>query len=271
MGYASHAVDGRPVIRFTRNSVRIIAIGFPYPGPYLLVLWNGQLHFHSAISYEFFHSLCHVAHSDFQIYRAAVRVGGNMLEIDANLKENLELRSEDSCTFSIQKSSAEIVLYFLNGTEFGVLNNHASKALESLVRQSNLQFEAIASIQTIRETIGRVTKATDAVVRVNINVYGPRESCQEVGRYLSSQKLYLQRPDKLRAGSAYENPHVLSFADMQISSYENQFDVGGNRAPKLDDAETFRETISNVYSSLTRGAKLNKIEGDHRLKRSLLP
>jgi SWI/SNF-related matrix-associated actin-dependent regulator of chromatin subfamily A3 len=235
------------------------------------VLWNGQLHFNSAISYECFHRFCHVAHSDFQIYRAAVRVGGNMLEIDTKLKENLELRSEDSCTFSIRESSSEIELYFPNGTNFGVLNTHASNALESLVQQSSLQFEAIASIQSIRETIGRVTKATDAVVRVNINIYGPRESCQEVGRHLSSQKLYLQRPDKLRTGLTYENPHFLSFADMQISSYENQFDVGGNRAPKLDDGQKFRETISNVYSSLTRGAKLSKIEGDRRLKRTLLP
>jgi SWI/SNF-related matrix-associated actin-dependent regulator of chromatin subfamily A3 len=88
---------------------------------------------------------------------------------------------------------------------------------------------------------------------------------------LSSQELYLQRPDKLRIGSTYENPHFLSFSDMQISSYENQLDVGNNRAPKLDDAEKFRETISNVYSSLTRGAKLSKIEGDRRLKRTLLP
>jgi len=202
-----------------------------------------------------------------------------MLEIDAKLKESLQLRAEDSCRFIIRKSSteivsekvSEIVLYFLNGTEFGVLNTHASKALETLVQKSSLQFEAIGSIQTIRETIGRVTKATDAVVRVNINVYGPRESCQEVGRHLSSQKLYLQRPDKLQIGSTYENPHFLSFSDMQISSYENQLDVGSNRAPKLDDAEKFRETISNVYSSLTRGAKLRKIEGDRRLKRTLLP
>lgn len=194
-----------------------------------------------------------------------------MLEIDAKLKENLELRAEDLCKFNVRKSATEIVLYFLNGSEFGVLNNHASEALENLVQQSSLQFEALGSIQTIRETIGRVTKATDAVVRVNINVYGPRECCQEVGDYLSSHKLYLQRPDILRPGSTYGNPHVLSFSDMQISSYENQLDVGSNRAPKLDDDEKFGKMISNVYSSLTRGTKLSKIEGDRRLKRKLLP
>jgi SWI/SNF-related matrix-associated actin-dependent regulator of chromatin subfamily A3 len=205
-----------------------------------------------------------------QIYRVAVRVGGEMLEIDAKLKGNLDLRADDSCTFAVGKSLAQIVLRFPDGTEFGVLNGHASKALENLVQQSAFQFEAIGSVQTIRETIGRVTKAADAVVRVNINVYGPRESSKEVGRHLSSQKLYLQRPDKLRIGLTYENPHVLAFADMQISSFENCLDVGSNKVPKLDDAEKFRETISNVYSSLKRGANLNKVQGDRRLKRTLL-
>lgn len=194
-----------------------------------------------------------------------------MLQIDTKLKEELGIRAEDSCTFSLQKPLSEVVLCFLDGTEFGVLNMHASKALENLVDHSSLQFDAIGTIQTIRETIGRVTKATDAVVRVNINVYGPKESCREIGRHLSSQKLYLQRPDKLRTGSTYENPHVLSFSDMQISDYENQLDVGSNRAPKLHEPEKFKETISQVYSSLTRGSKLSKIEGDRRLKRTLLP
>jgi SWI/SNF-related matrix-associated actin-dependent regulator of chromatin subfamily A3 len=75
----------------------------------------------------------------------------------------------------------------------------------------------------------------------------------------------------LQIGSTYENPHALSFSDMQILSYENQLDVARNRPPRLDDTEGFKETISNVYSSLTRGAKLSKIEGDRRLKRTLLP
>ncbi len=211
------------------------------------------------------------AYSELQIYRVAVRVSGKMLEIDSKLKEHLEARDEDAYIFAVGKSPTQIVLKFPDGTEFGFLNGHASKALESLVLQPAFQFEAIGSVQAIRETIGRVTKAADAVVRVNINVYGPKESSKEIGRHLSSQKLYLQRPDKLRIGATYENPHALTFSDMQISSFENQLDVGSKRAPKLDDAEKFRETISNVYSSLTRGANLNKIEGDRRLKRTLLP
>jgi len=194
-----------------------------------------------------------------------------MLEIDAKLKIILNDRVDSSCGFDVSMLGAKVVLQFPDRTMFGALNDHASGALEDLVRQPNISFEAIGSVQTIRETIGRVTKAPDAVVRVNINIYGPKESKLEVGRHLSSQKLYLQRPDTLRIGSVYENPHVLSFSDLEISSYENQLDVQIERTLKRDDGERLRETISKVYSSLTRGTNLNKVEGDFRLKTTLLP
>jgi SWI/SNF-related matrix-associated actin-dependent regulator of chromatin subfamily A3 len=194
-----------------------------------------------------------------------------MLEMDAKLKGNFGYPNNDSCTFGIRQKPDQLALHFPDGKDFGVLNTHTSKGLEDLVQRPDLQFEAAGSVRAMLDTIGRVTKATDAVVRVNINVYGPRESGKEVGNHLTSHKLYLQRPDKLRIESKYENPHVLAFSDMETSSFENQLDVGSNRAPKLDDTQKFRETISNVYSSLTRGANLNKVEGDHRLKATLLP
>jgi hypothetical protein len=210
-----------------------------------------------------------------QIYRAAVRIGGNMVEMDAKLMANFDYRNNDSCTFGLKKSELgeQVILQFPDGSDFSILNNHIAKALDKLLERPSLQFEAICSIRPILETIGRVTKQADAVVRVNINVYGPKESSKEVGRHLTMEKVYLQRPDKLRAGTTYENPHILAFKDMQISSLQNQFDVGSSREGQLkldDDAEKFKETISNVYSSLTRGANLNKVEGDRRLKTKLL-
>lgn len=199
-----------------------------------------------------------------------------MLEVDAKLKGNFDYRNNDLSTFSIRrKPNAEkgdqLTLHFPDNAEFGILNNHASKALESLVQRPELQFEALGSIRNALEIIGRVNKATDALVRVNINVYGPKKSSKEIGRHLTEHKMYLQRPDKVRNGASYENPHVLAFSDLQISSNENQLDVGNNKTTKLDDdAQKFKETISNVYSSLTRGANLNKVEGDHRLRTELM-
>jgi SWI/SNF-related matrix-associated actin-dependent regulator of chromatin subfamily A3 len=193
-----------------------------------------------------------------------------MLDMEAKLKGSFDYRNNDSCKFGIRKKEEQTVLHFPDGTEFSVLNNHASKALETLLQRPTLEFEAIGSVQAILETIERVTKANDAVVRVSIHIYGPRESKEDIGNHLTNQKLYLQRPDKLRVGATYENPHFLSFADMQISSFENQLDVGNNRATKLDDPDKFRETISNVYASLTRGENLSREVGDRRLKTKLL-
>jgi SWI/SNF-related matrix-associated actin-dependent regulator of chromatin subfamily A3 len=194
-----------------------------------------------------------------------------MLDMEAKLKGSFDYRNNDSCKFGIRKKEEQLALHFADGTEFSLLNNHASKALETLLQRPTLEFDAMGSMQAILETIERVTKANDAVVRVNITIYGPRELKHEIGNHLTSQKLYLQRPDKLRVGAIYENPHFLSFADMQISSFENRLEVGNNRASKPDDLDKFRETISHVYASLTRGDHLNREEGDRRLKTILLP
>ena len=194
-----------------------------------------------------------------------------MIEMDAKLLAHFNYKTNDSCIFGLRKKEEQVILHFPDGSEFSVLNNHAAKALEKLVDRPALQFEAHGSVRTILETIGRVTKQADAVVRVNINVYGPKESSREVGRLLTDEKVYLQRPDKLRDGMTYKNPHVLGFADLQMEKMEIQLDVGNEKATKLDDVEKFKEAISNVYSSLTRGANLNKVEGDRRLKTTLLP
>jgi SWI/SNF-related matrix-associated actin-dependent regulator of chromatin subfamily A3 len=194
-----------------------------------------------------------------------------MLDVDAKLNADNRSPVNDYYTFSIEKSLTQLVLRFQDGTEFGHLNTHTSKALEGLTDQPSIQLDALGPTLTLRETIGRATKASDAVVRVNINVYGSKEASKEAGCHLSVHKVYLQRPDKQRPGTVYDNPHVLKFSDMQMSSPEYQLEITPHHILTRDDAEHFRKTISNVYASLTRGTKLNRIEGDRRLGTQLLP
>jgi SWI/SNF-related matrix-associated actin-dependent regulator of chromatin subfamily A3 len=196
---------------------------------------------------------------------------GNMLGVDTKLNSgNVSLGSE-YCTFGIVKSSTEIYLRFPDNSEFGLLNSHISKALLDLIDRPSIQFDAIASTLTLRETIGRAVKESDAVVRVDINVYGSTDASEAVGRHLSTHHVYLQRPDRKRPGSVYDNPHVLKFADMQMPSHEHQLELVVPRVSTSGDAEQFRQTVSKVYASLTRGTKLNRVEGDRRLGTQLLP
>lgn len=192
-----------------------------------------------------------------------------MLELDTKLKA--ANGSNDYCTFNIERPSTRLVLRFQDNTEFGHLNTHISKALEALVQRLSIQLEAVGATSTIREVIGRATKATDADVRVNINVYGSEEARKDVGRHLSDQKVYLQRPECQRPGTIYDNPHVLKFPDLEIPSFENQLEIASHRVKTSDNPENFRKIVDNVYASLTRGTKLNRMEGDSRVETSLLP
>jgi hypothetical protein len=194
-----------------------------------------------------------------------------MLTVDTKLNSSNASLDNGYCKFGIMKSSKEIFLRFSDNTEFGHLNSHIGKALLDLIDRPSIQFDAIASTLTLRETIGRALKARDAVVRVDIYIYGSKDDAEAVGRHLSTHHVYLQRPDRERPGSVYDNPHVLKFADMQLPSHEHQSTLEAPRVRTSNDAEQFRHTVSEVYASLTRGTKLKRVEGDHRLRTQLLP
>ncbi|KAG4441877.1 hypothetical protein IFR05_002618 [Cadophora sp. M221] len=133
-----------------------------------------------------------------------------------------------------------------------------------------IQLDALGSMLPIRETLGRATKASDATVRVDINVYGPLSTLKSIGKLLSDSKVFLQRPDRPRPGTQYHNPHLLRFAGMEALTLEQQSLTNRGSGPVVKDHTLFQKTITNVYASLTRGAHLDRVDGDRRLKTQLL-
>jgi SWI/SNF-related matrix-associated actin-dependent regulator of chromatin subfamily A3 len=194
-----------------------------------------------------------------------------MLEVDMKLKKDGQSRANGLYIFGVRRDSDKVALTFADGTEFGILNEHASKVLGKLVDQSKVDLDCLAPTNMLRETIEKASKAKDAVVRVDINVYGASSDRQEVGHFLSANKLYLQRPDQLRPGLEYDNPHILHFPDMAAETFEYAPEPCVNDNPTSKSTEIFRQTISDVYSSLQRGRRLNCMEGDDRIKTDLLP
>jgi SWI/SNF-related matrix-associated actin-dependent regulator of chromatin subfamily A3 len=196
-----------------------------------------------------------------------------MSDIVSKLTVGNESQTTGYYAFGIKKSSDKLLLTFPDGSEFGLLSTHTAKALEDLVERPSIQFDALAHIITLRETIGRAKKASDAVARVNINVYGSPAARIDVGHHLSAKKVYLQRPDQQRPGSIYDNPHFLKFPEMQIPSidYKPEGKADGASLSDNDNPEQFRKAISDVYASLKRGSQLKRLEGDNRLRTRLLP
>ncbi|KAK2745332.1 hypothetical protein FQN55_006237 [Onygenales sp. PD_40] len=159
--------------------------------------------------------------------------------------------------------------------ELGWLESHAAGALDALIERPSIQLEAVADVPSLRETIGKVTKAKDAIIRVDICIYGSRESSADVGRHLSNNKVYLQRPDpqRQRAGSIYDNPHVIKFPDLQIRDVDRRPTEMEEEGSELmvESGEGFQKAIQDVYDSLHRSSNLRRLEGDSRLKTTLLP
>jgi SWI/SNF-related matrix-associated actin-dependent regulator of chromatin subfamily A3 len=174
--------------------------------------------------------------------------------------------------FGIGRSSNEVFLKFPDGTEFAALNNHMTKVVGSIIDLPCVQLEAVANLATLRETIARATKASDATLRVNINVYGSRETRNDVACHLSAGKIYLQHPDQQRPGSTYDNPHLLELPGMRIQATDFKLPQIGSESVLLgDDAKVFGQAVSDVYASLKRGSHLKRLVGDSRLRTSLLP
>lgn len=170
----------------------------------------------------------------------------------------------------LNRSETQFNVTFPDGHVLGEVNVQLEKALSSIVEQRlQLDFEVFVPTRAARETISRATKEQQAVVRVQINAYGPRASAESVGRELSQNKIYLQRPDYVRGGAVYENPHVLKFADDHHAAPMTALEADEPSGEKAA-AEEFQKTITDVYSSLTRGKNLKGLEGDKRLRTRLL-
>ena len=158
-----------------------------------------------------------------------------------------------------------------DNTEFGYLRPNITRAIGSLLKDSSLEFEAVSPSLDLRETIGRAKKAADAMVKVDINIYGPRSAAASTGAVLSSNRQWLQKPDHARRGYAYDNPHFLAFPGMEHIEEAAQRDVvSGGPGTKRPRGEQLRHLMSSVYGSLSRGRDLERVQGGNQVTRKLL-
>jgi SWI/SNF-related matrix-associated actin-dependent regulator of chromatin subfamily A3 len=214
----------------------------------------------------------HNADSSFliQIYRAAVKLWGDMSQISCKLSENI-LAVAGHGLFGIENYSDQTFLTFPDGSKFALLNDHTAPVLRSVVKMPSIQFDALVDLTTLHETIARANKASEATLRVNINLYGSRETRETVGDQLSAGKIYLQHPEQQRPASVYDNPHVLDLPEIPLQSVDIKPQEAVESVLRGDKANPFHKAVFDVYSSLKRGSHLRRLVGGIWLKTSLLP
>lgn len=206
-----------------------------------------------------------------QIFRSAVKLCGVMSDLDRKLSVATTSPITGHTLLRVIRSETQWLIAFDDGHVLGEVNDSLEKALNSVTdQQYTLDYEVFAPIRAIRETITRATKEKDAIVRVQISIYGPRSIAQDIGKELSNVRIYLQRPDYVRDGAEYDNPHELKLASRQHDGLEIVIQAEDISSETVA-SETLKQTIADVYSSLTRDKNLQGLEGDERLKTRLLP
>ncbi|KAL0253342.1 hypothetical protein SLS55_010318 [Diplodia seriata] len=149
-----------------------------------------------------------------------------------------------------------------NGLELAVLNQKTANALQSLDTLGAIRYEAYVTVQywTAQISTAKGT-ATNTVIDIEVNVNGPLQRADEVGRALSKAGLFLQHPSVLPSGTSYHNPHVTHFSSIQ----EPSVDPAIPEAPGLADPSTGKLDIQAVLSCLDQSGDLMPTPVDERI------
>ncbi|KAJ9616537.1 hypothetical protein H2200_000256 [Cladophialophora chaetospira] len=204
------------------------------------------------------------------IYHTAARLSGEMSALDTKLRSPDILRKANSFLLTIKRSAAHLGVYFPNGGEFAILNTQISKVLVEVLELSFIDFEVLADVLNVRETVRTAKKANEATVHVNINIYGPPEIRDKLAERFSKHKTWLQHPEHQRTDTFYDNPHLVTYPDISLPEADKTDVAAPGDSLVTNKQQKFQEAISEVYGSLKRDSRLKTIEGDARLTK-LLP
>ncbi|KAF5531015.1 helicase-like transcription factor [Fusarium mexicanum] len=197
-------------------------------------------------------------------------VPGDMSSID----ERLAAEASAYQYFTPTEYQKQLMLRFTgDGKHFGHLPLAAGQTLLPLMMRPSVDIEPLALKYDLREVISRANKPADARVKVDINIYGLRSKALDVGKRLSSGKLWLQRSSHGRRDIAYENPHFLN-----ISNHVNEADEVLNMqqasndgaSKKMSKEDQLRKMVNEVYKTVENNRELEMVEGGDRVTQQLL-
>ncbi|KAI0592763.1 SNF2 family N-terminal domain-containing protein [Biscogniauxia sp. FL1348] len=204
------------------------------------------------------------------LHNVDVKLVGEMQSIDNKLDKSGTVYER----FKLKGQQYHIILCFSDeDKDFGYLRSGVGQTLAPLLAMSHVEFEPIVLTYSLREAIRRAQKPSEALVKVDINVYGWRQAATQVGNTLSGGKLWLQKSSHARGGVAYDNPHFLHIKinGIQTQSFQpiNQVHNEGV-ARKKHREEQLQKMVEEVYKSVDNTRHLDIVEGGNRVSRKLL-
>ena len=98
--------------------------------------------------------------------------------------------------------------------EIGVLDVKTATALMGLKKVSGtIRFSLFLGQEENEECHNLKKKRSKNILPLEINIHGPLQSLEEIGKVLSDAGMFLQKPNVLDQGAIYRNPHFLLWGE----------------------------------------------------------
>ncbi|KAI8949691.1 hypothetical protein F4801DRAFT_580228 [Xylaria longipes] len=208
------------------------------------------------------------------IYQAEVKLSEtNMPKLNTKLQHEAQvLAAERVLNFTVERKVDHLSVVFSDGVTLGILSDLMFESLGPILERGPEFFlEGVTPTHMLRDRVGKISKSSDRKIRMDINVYGLRDTMKKIGEDLSLKKLWLQRPDHYQTRYPYENPHVVSFPGIYHTA-TGANDVRGalDEEGLLAKQDRIQKIVSEVHVSLQRAGELETTTGDRRLQTALL-
>ncbi|KAF3076718.1 putative SWI/SNF-related matrix-associated actin-dependent regulator of chromatin [Trichoderma lentiforme] len=174
----------------------------------------------------------------------------------------------------LERRENHVILRFNDtGEDFGQVRSIVGTTLSSLLgdQSSNVDFEPIVSISYLMDIIGRANRPSEAIVKVDINVYGPQSAAMKIGDDLSSGKLWLQKPGNMRCDVIYDNPHFLRLKMNGVQLQPKQpipQAIREGSSSRRRREERLRNMLEEVYKSINT-REINAVGAGDRVVKML--
>jgi len=192
------------------------------------------------------------------------------------------LISQEMLHFQILKRNDIYTVVTIQGHELidiGVLDERVGKALRSLDLVAGVTDEAISEVIHYDGIVRRRQsgKKESHIMKwiIEVNIYGPQASKEEVGKILTTTKFHLQTPRGISCDIVVNNPHLITFPNLPSKSPSIQLPTASPTPASsihtkpdglieifdgLDQHESFQPGDNTKYSDIDSGLATKLLE-----------
>ena len=139
-----------------------------------------------------------------------------------------------------------------------------------------MEIRAFSETRRIQDVLARAKKPGEAVLKVDVNVYGALDDAAVVGDRLCAAKLFLQDPEHGVQNIEYSNPHLILFPGFEEPSVDGAEGRLPNKVPDTSkgvrsEQDVFHHTLTTIYHSLRRFRNLDRVQCGALVLTPLLP